>query len=144
MARILSVFLALFIASAAVAAPVENRQLGNLDCNVDRFKIVTGLIQTGSALKKIDTTNPDTATAVAAAQAGLSSAGDAIKNIALALVTGKAAPGDARTAVSQGLNDTRSALDGIDDPTVTDSVAAAQTLLQGAIDDGNAVIADCK
>ncbi|KAJ7087532.1 hypothetical protein B0H15DRAFT_886099 [Mycena belliarum] len=146
MARTLSVFLAFFIASAAVAAPVENRysQLGSLQCNIDRFKIVTGLVETGSAVKKIDTTNPDTATAVAAAQAGLSSVGDAIKNIALALVTGKAAPGDARTAVSQGLNDTRSALEGINDPTVTDSVAAAQTLLQNAIDDGNAVIADCK
>ncbi|KAJ6521664.1 hypothetical protein DFH09DRAFT_1192525 [Mycena vulgaris] len=144
MARILSVFLAVFIASAAVAAPVENRGLGSLTCNVDRFKIVTGLIATGAAVKKIDTTNPDTATAVAAAQAGLTAAGDSIKDIALALVTGKAPPADARTGVSQGLNDTRSALEGITDTTVTDSVAKAQSLLQAAIEDGNDVIADCK
>ncbi|KAJ7689674.1 hypothetical protein B0H17DRAFT_1134812 [Mycena rosella] len=144
MARILSVFLALFLAFAAVAAPVETRQLGNLQCNIDRFKIVTGLVETGSALKKIDTTNPDTATAVAAAQTGLTTVGDAIKDIALALVTGKAAPTDARTQVSQGLNDTRSALEGITDATVTASVASAQTLVQGLIDDGNGVIADCK
>ncbi|KAJ7931043.1 hypothetical protein B0H13DRAFT_2263954 [Mycena leptocephala] len=143
MARILSVFLALFIASASVAAPVEQRGIGSLSCNVDRFKIVTGLISTGSAVGKIDTTDPATATAVAAAQAGLKAAGDSIKDIALALVTGKAPPADSRTGVSQGLNDTRSALESITNPAVSASVAAAQTKLQAAIDDGNDVIADC-
>ncbi|KAJ7114552.1 hypothetical protein C8R43DRAFT_1039297 [Mycena crocata] len=144
MARMLSVFLALFVASAVVAAPVEQRQLGNLACNIDRFKIVTGLIATGSAVKAIDTTDADTATAVAAAQAGLKTAGDAIKDIALALVTGQDAPASSRTGVSQGLNDTRSALEGITNPAVSATVAAAQTKLQAAIGDGNAVIADCK
>jgi hypothetical protein len=57
--------------------------------------------------------DPATATAVAAAQAGLKAAGDSIKDIALALVTGKAPPADSRTGVSQGLNDTRSALESI-------------------------------
>jgi hypothetical protein len=38
------------------AAPVEQRGIGSLSCNVDRFKIVTGLISTGSAVGKIDTT----------------------------------------------------------------------------------------
>ncbi|KAJ7843773.1 hypothetical protein B0H14DRAFT_3139511 [Mycena olivaceomarginata] len=144
MARILSLLLAVFVASAAVAAPVEQRQIGSLTCNIDRFKIVAGLVSTGNAVGAIDTTDPDTATAVAAAQAGLKAAGDSIKNIALALVTGQPAPADARTGVSQGLNDTRSALDGITNTAVADSVAAAQTKLQAAIDDGNAVIADCK
>ncbi|KAF8209074.1 hypothetical protein K438DRAFT_1930031 [Mycena galopus ATCC 62051] len=143
MARILSLFLALFIASASVAAPVERRQIGDLACNVDRFKIVTGLVSTGSAVGKIDTSDPATATAVAAAQAGLKSAGDSIKDIALALVTGAAAPADAPTGVSQGLNDTRSALESITNPAVNASVAAAQVSLQSAIDDGNAVLADC-
>ncbi|KAF7342386.1 hypothetical protein MVEN_01827600 [Mycena venus] len=144
MARIFSLFLALVIASASVAAPVEQRQVGDLSCNIDRFKIVTGLISAGSAIGKIDTTDPDTATAVAAAQAGLKAAGDSIKDIALALVTGKTAPADARTGVSQGLNDTRSALDSITNTAVSDSVAAAQSKVQAAIDDGNDVIADCK
>ncbi|KAJ7164346.1 hypothetical protein C8R46DRAFT_998097 [Mycena filopes] len=146
MARMLSVFLALLIASASVAAPVEQRQLGDIACNVDRFKIVTGLISTGAAVGKIDTTDPATASSVAAAQAGLTTAGDAIKDIALALVTGKAAPASSRTGVSQGLNDTRSALEGITEyvPTVNATVATALSTLQAAIDDGNAVIADCK
>ncbi|KAJ7265753.1 hypothetical protein C8J57DRAFT_1330496 [Mycena rebaudengoi] len=144
MARILSLFLALIVASASVAAPIEQRQLGNLACNIDRFRIVTGLLSAGSAIGKIDTTDPDTATAVEAAQAGLKAAGDSIKNIALALVTGQAAPADARTGVSQGLNDTRSALESITNTAVSDSVQAAQSKVQAAIDVGNDVIADCK
>ncbi|KAJ7165597.1 hypothetical protein C8R43DRAFT_1104199 [Mycena crocata] len=144
MARILSVFLALFIASAAVAAPIEQRQLGNLACNIDRFKIVTALASTGGAVKKIDTTDPATATAVAAAQAGLTSAGDGIKTIALSLITGKAAPADARDQVKQGLLDAQTALTGITDAAVADAVTAAQTKLAGAIADGDAVVADCK
>ncbi|KAJ7442591.1 hypothetical protein B0H11DRAFT_2236696 [Mycena galericulata] len=143
MARFLSLILALFIASASVAAPLEHRQIGDLACNVDRLKIVASLVESGSAIGKIPTTDPATATAVAAAQAGLTTVGDAIKDIALALVTGQAAPADSRTGVSQGLNETRAALAGITNPAVNTTVAAAQALVQTAIDDGNAVIADC-
>ncbi|KAJ7499711.1 hypothetical protein FB451DRAFT_1549253 [Mycena latifolia] len=144
MARILSVFLALFIASAAVAAPVEQRQIGNLQCNIDRFKIVTTLAATGSAVKKIDTTNNATATAVKAAQAGLSSAGDGIKTIALSLVTGQAAPAAARDQVQQGLLDAQTALTSITDATVNATLADAQSKLASAIQDGDDVVADCK
>ncbi|KAJ6459986.1 hypothetical protein C8R45DRAFT_1030229 [Mycena sanguinolenta] len=143
MAPIFSLFFVLFIASASVAAPVEQRQIGSLACNIDRVKILAGLISTGSAVGQIDTSDPATATAVTAAQAGLKAVGDSIAQIALALVTGAAAPADARTAVSQGLNDTRSALESITNPAVNASVAAAQSELQTTIDDGNAVIADC-
>ncbi|KAJ6558216.1 hypothetical protein B0H19DRAFT_1070758 [Mycena capillaripes] len=143
MARFSSVLFALFIASAAVAAPVNQRGLGSLTCNVDRFKIVTTLAATGLAVGKIDTTNPDTATAVAAAQAGLTSSGDGIKSIALALVTGGSPPADARDQTKQGLLDAQTALTGITDATVTDAVAAAQTKLAAAIKDGDDVVADC-
>ncbi|KAF7342580.1 hypothetical protein MSAN_02014700 [Mycena sanguinolenta] len=143
MAPILSLFFALFIASVSVAAPVEQRQIGDLACNIDRVKILTDLVSTGSAVGQIDTSDPATATAVAAAQSGLKAVGDSVAEIALALVTGAAAPADARTAVSQGLNDTRSALESITNPAVSASVAAAQSKLQTAIDDGNAVLADC-
>ncbi|KAJ7735134.1 hypothetical protein DFH07DRAFT_780143 [Mycena maculata] len=144
MARILSVFLALFIASAAVAAPVEQRQVGDLACNVDRFKIVTTLASTGSAVGKINGTDPTIATQVTAAQAGLTSSGEGIAAIALALVTGKDAPAPARIQVKQGLLDAQSALGNITDPTAAASVATAQTSLAAAIVDGNAVVADCK
>ncbi|KAJ7315129.1 hypothetical protein DFH08DRAFT_422497 [Mycena albidolilacea] len=138
-----SMLLALFAAAAATAAPVQQRALGSLQCNVDRFKIVTTLAATSGAVKNIDTTNPDTATAVATAQAGLSSAGDGIKAIALALITGGTPPADARDQVKTGLDDAQTALIGITDPTVSDTVAAAQSKLAAAIQDGNDVVADC-
>ncbi|KAJ7215348.1 hypothetical protein GGX14DRAFT_359577, partial [Mycena pura] len=94
-------------------APVEQRQLGSIQCNLDRVKILADLVQANSAVSAIDTSDAATGTAVAAAQAGLKKVNGAIENIALALVTGKAAPADARTAVSEGLNETRSALAGI-------------------------------
>ncbi|KAJ7367554.1 hypothetical protein DFH08DRAFT_828800 [Mycena albidolilacea] len=139
-----SVLLALFAASAAMAAPVhQQRGLGSIQCNVDRFKIVTTLAATGSAVKKIDTTDPDTAAAVSAAQAGLTSAGDGIKTIALALITGGTPPADARDQVQKGLTDAQTALTGITDDTVTDTLAAAQSKLADAITDGDDVVADC-
>ncbi|KAJ6544227.1 hypothetical protein B0H19DRAFT_1170003 [Mycena capillaripes] len=139
MARFSSVLFALFIASAAVAAPVNQRA----SCGVDRFKIVTTLAATGLAVGKIDTTNPDTATAVAAAKAGLTSAGNGIKDIALALITGGSPPADARNQTQQGLLDAQTALSGITDDTVTADVASASSKLAAAIQDGDDVVADC-
>ncbi|KAJ7788334.1 hypothetical protein B0H14DRAFT_3577108 [Mycena olivaceomarginata] len=103
-----SMLLALFAAAAATAAPVQQRALGSLQCNVDRFKIVTTLAATSGAVMNIDTTS----------QAGLSSAGDGIKAIALALITGGTPPADARDQVKTGLDDAQTALIGITDPTV--------------------------
>ncbi|KAK7053791.1 hypothetical protein R3P38DRAFT_2852171 [Favolaschia claudopus] len=141
MARFSSILLALFVASAAVAAPVQQRALGSLQCNIDRLKIVTNLALTGAAVGKIDTTAADAATAVTTAQAGLKSAGDGIKTIALSLVTGSAPPAEARDQVKQGLLDAQTALSGLDN---TDSkVANAQAKLASAISNGDDVVADC-
>ncbi|KAJ7667097.1 hypothetical protein B0H17DRAFT_1252110, partial [Mycena rosella] len=129
------------------SAPIEQRQVGDLQCNIDRFKIVTSLAATGSAVGKIDTTyvhDPATAAAVTAAQTGLSSAGDGIKTIALSLVTGQAAPATARTQVQQGLLDAQTALTGITDATVNATLADAQSKLASTIQDGTAVVTDCK
>ncbi|KAF8173799.1 hypothetical protein K438DRAFT_1728277 [Mycena galopus ATCC 62051] len=141
-----SVILALFAASTAMAAPFDRRlSLSSVfsACNVDRFNIVTTLASTGSAVGKIDTTDPATATAVTAAQAGLTSAGDGIKTIALALVTGGTPPADARDQVKSGLANAQTALSSITDPTANATVADAQGKLAAAISDGNDVVADC-
>ncbi|KAJ6465946.1 hypothetical protein C8R47DRAFT_45735 [Mycena vitilis] len=144
MARFSSMLLALFVATAAVAAPVNPRAgLGSVQCNIDRAKIVVTLALTGAAVKKIDTTDPATATAVTTAQAGLTAAGDGIKQIALALVTGGAPPADARDATKQGLLDAQTALTGITDATVNATLADAQSKLAAAIQDGDDVVADC-
>lgn len=81
---------------------------------------------------------------MAAAQAGLTSSGEGIAQIALALITGQTAPAAARLQVKQGLLDAQSALGNITDPTATASVAAAQSKLADAITDGDNVVADCK
>ncbi|KAJ7661535.1 hypothetical protein DFH06DRAFT_375740 [Mycena polygramma] len=145
MARFSSMLLALFVATAAVAAPLNQQRagLGSIQCNIDRAKIVVTLATTGAAVKKIDTTDPATATAVTTAQAGLTAAGDGIKQIALALVTGSAPPADARDATKQGLLDAQTALTGITDPTVNATLADAQSKLAAAIQDGDDVVADC-
>ncbi|KAJ6549798.1 hypothetical protein B0H19DRAFT_1031434 [Mycena capillaripes] len=150
MARILYVIWALCLALLTVAAPLQQRQVGNLQCNINRFKIVTSLASTSTAVGKIDTTDPATASAVTAAQAGLTSAGAGIKTIALSLVTGQAAPASARDQVQTGLLAAQTALAGITDanpsfsPTATAAVTAAQNQLTTTISDGAAVVADCK
>ncbi|KAF7354679.1 hypothetical protein MSAN_01381600 [Mycena sanguinolenta] len=127
-------------------APFHSRRtsLANIvPCNINRFKIVTTLASTGAAVGKIDTTNNDTAAAVTAAKAGLTSAGDGIKTIALALITGGSPPAAARDQVQTGLNNAQSALSGITDPTVSTAVADAQSKLAATIQDGQGVVADC-
>ncbi|KAJ8093188.1 hypothetical protein PM082_020673 [Marasmius tenuissimus] len=136
---------ALLAASASLAAPavsVESRQIGNLACNVARFKIVTGLVKTGNTLKKVDTTDPAAAEAVTTAQGGLKSAGDGIKAIAAALITGQAAPADARDQVSAGLQTAGDALTALQ----SDDTAVQDTLkqLEAAGNAGADVLANCK
>ncbi|KAF7349113.1 hypothetical protein MVEN_01433500 [Mycena venus] len=144
MARVLSVLLALCLAFFAVAAPLQQRQVGDLQCNINRLKIVASLASTTTAVGKIDTTDPATASAVTAAQAGLSSASDGIKTIAQSLVTGQTAPASARDQVGAGLLAAQTALTGITDPAAATAVTAAQNQLTTTIADGKAVVADCK
>ncbi|KAJ7481003.1 hypothetical protein FB451DRAFT_155668 [Mycena latifolia] len=144
MARILSILLALCLALFTVAAPLQQRQVGDLQCNINRLKIVSSLASTTTAVGKIDTTDPTTASAVTAAQAGLTSASAGIKTIAQSLVTGQAAPASARDQVQAGLLAAQTALAGITDPTTTAAVTAAQNQLTTTIADGAGVVADCK
>ncbi|KAJ7028360.1 hypothetical protein C8F04DRAFT_1119789 [Mycena alexandri] len=143
MARLFALF-TLLVAAVATAAPLGNRAgLGSIKCNIDRFKIVTSLAATNLAVKQIDTSDNDTATAVGTAQTGLSSAADGIKTIALNIITGQTPSADARTQVQNGLNDAQTALTGINDSTASAAVASAQTKLAATIQDGNDVVADC-
>ncbi|KAJ7736457.1 hypothetical protein B0H16DRAFT_1573842 [Mycena metata] len=144
MARTLSVLLILCLAWFTIAAPLQQRQGGDLQCNINRLKIVNSLASTNTAVGKIDTTDPATASAVTAAQAGLTSASAGIKTIAQSLLTGQAAPASARDQVQAGLLAAQTALTGITDPTATAAVTAAQNQLTTTIADGAAVVADCK
>ncbi|KAF7318182.1 hypothetical protein HMN09_00326400 [Mycena chlorophos] len=139
MARILSIFVALMVASSSiVAAPVSQRALQG--CGLDRFNIVSSLAETGIALAAIDKSDPATAAAVKTAESGLTSSGEGIAQIALALVTGGAPPASARNQTQQGLLDAQTALQSINGTDVSDAL----TKLSAAIQDGNDVVADCQ
>ncbi|KIK55776.1 hypothetical protein GYMLUDRAFT_175090 [Collybiopsis luxurians FD-317 M1] len=144
MARIiftaLSVLLALFV-FLADAAPLKSRQIGDLQCNAARLKIVSDLAQTNGLLDKVSTADPATASAVTTAKSGLTSAGDGIKTIAAALLTGQQAPADARNQTAAGLETASTALNGLNstDPAVSNTISK----LNEAISAGNSVVADC-
>ncbi|KAF8212607.1 hypothetical protein K438DRAFT_1662168 [Mycena galopus ATCC 62051] len=143
MVRILSVVCTVFLAAFAVGAPLGVRQVGDLQCNEDRLATVSGLAATTAAVKKIDTTDPTTASAVTAAQAGLQSASQGIAGIAKALVAGQTAPAADRTQVGAGLTAAQTALTGINDPAASDAVTTALGKLSDTITAGQGVATNC-
>ncbi|ESK87502.1 hypothetical protein Moror_2052 [Moniliophthora roreri MCA 2997] len=138
---LLSFVFALF-ALTVRAAPLQTRQIGNLQCNLARLSIVKNLAQTGNRLNQVDTTDPAVADAVTTAQGGLQDASDGIKTIAGALLTGQTAPAAARDQVASGLQTANDALVGLNsaDPAVADTLDK----LSAATDAGNKVVATCK
>lgn len=124
------------IASFRLVVPIESRQVGDLQCNIDRLSIVAALAKTVSDVKTVASagsgyalnflpghfclsltfntcSDPAVTSATTAAQGGLSSATQGIETIAGALLTGKTAPADARTQVQDGLTTASTALSSI-------------------------------
>ncbi|EJD51804.1 hypothetical protein AURDEDRAFT_111405 [Auricularia subglabra TFB-10046 SS5] len=140
---------ALFFVGQSAAVPLRARQLGNIQCNLARLRIVGALASTTKTVEKLTDQAADDATASSAADdalTGLDSAADGIKTIALSLISGQNAPADARDQVGAGLTQAKTALDSItsDDATVAATVAKAQKSLDKAIAAGNDVVAQCK
>ncbi|KAI0701852.1 hypothetical protein BC835DRAFT_1264633, partial [Cytidiella melzeri] len=89
------------------SATLVGRQIGDLQCNINRFQIVTALAEMGgtlAALKGQSASDPATSAVVATAQSGLNTANAGVATIAKAIITGQAAPAAARTQVENGLN----------------------------------------
>ncbi|KZV91354.1 hypothetical protein EXIGLDRAFT_719417 [Exidia glandulosa HHB12029] len=144
-----ALFATVFFVGSAAAAPLQSRQVGNLQCNLARLRIVGALASTTGTVEKIsDATADDDVTASAADDAltGLDGASSGIKTIALALVSGQTAPADARDQVEAGLTQAKTALDSISstDDAVTAQVTKAQKSLDKAISAGQDVVAECK
>ncbi|EMD36804.1 hypothetical protein CERSUDRAFT_83818 [Gelatoporia subvermispora B] len=145
--------IAFFYAAAIVgamlvgAAPLNSRQIGDVQCNVNRLLIVGdlgGLKNTLSTLSK-QVTDPTSNAAVQEAATDVSGAQSAIGVIAAALLTGQDAPAAARDQVAGNLTSAQSALSSV---TTSDSAAAstlqkAQTQLTDAINAGEGVVNDC-
>ncbi|KAJ6450904.1 hypothetical protein C8R45DRAFT_1223956 [Mycena sanguinolenta] len=144
MVRILSMAVSLFVAACATAAPMQRRQTGDLDCNLARLKIIFDVAGTQQLVSQINTTDLDTASAVAVAQTGLQSVNSAIQMILGAIFSGQTAPASFRDQVSAGLDLADSALSNITDPNLNSTVTAARTRLLTAGADGDMVVAACK
>ncbi|THU97854.1 hypothetical protein K435DRAFT_662040, partial [Dendrothele bispora CBS 962.96] len=135
-------------------APLQRRQVGNLQCNIARLQTVSGLVATQKAVNEmasaagrqvLGSDDATTASAVSDAQAGLSSAQAGIATIAKAIVSGQNAPAAARGQVGDGLTQAKSALESITstDSAVTSALQDAQTKLDGTISAGEQVVSDC-
>ena len=112
------------------------RQIGNLQCNIDRLSTVTNLAKTTTAVQNLASagarsdlphfkllhltevltrpfcsfSDPAVSAAASSAMTGLQSAQQGIQTIATALLSGQTAPADARTQVGDGLTAAGSAL----------------------------------
>ncbi|KAI0643803.1 hypothetical protein C8Q79DRAFT_915070 [Trametes meyenii] len=134
--------------SAAPAYSIAARQVGDLQCNLDRLSIVADLAAMQGTLKSLATkaADPDAASGVQAAQTAVSGAGGAIGVIAKALFSGQTAPADARDQVQGNLTAAHDALTGISssDADTTAGVNKALTQLGLAAQSGEGVVKNCK
>ncbi|KAI0316887.1 hypothetical protein OF83DRAFT_1172480 [Amylostereum chailletii] len=146
-ATVVSVVVAASCAVFVHAAPLQTRQIGNLQCNIARLQIVTDLSKTSDAVKQLSTQVTGTdADSVATAQAGISGAQTAIGGIAKALFTGQAASADLRDQVAGNLTSATTALNSISstDPTTSSTLSNAISLLGDSTSAGEQVVAQCK
>ncbi|KAJ6551632.1 hypothetical protein B0H19DRAFT_1236723 [Mycena capillaripes] len=143
MVRLVSCFFTVCLAIYAAGAPLQQRQVGNARCQLDRVKIVASLKATDATISKIPITDPATASAVSTAQAGLESASNAIQAIGADLQNGLNASASDRNNVFAGLTAAQTALSGITDVTANATVTAALTRLSKTLDAGKAVVANC-
>jgi hypothetical protein len=97
--------------------PMEERQIGDLQCNIARLKTVGALGKAVKAVKALaaQANGTSDATNIATAASSLASAQEGIKTIAGAILTGKTAPASARTQVGDGLENALAALGNVTD-----------------------------
>ncbi|KAF8215120.1 hypothetical protein K438DRAFT_1660002 [Mycena galopus ATCC 62051] len=143
MVRISSVVFSLFVAACAVAAPMQRRQIGDLDCNLARLQLLFNIKATQNTLNTMNATDLHTQSAVAVAQAGLTNATNVIQGIFGALSSGQLAPAASRDQTVLALNHANASLAMIKDPSLNATVAAAMSTVLAAGNQANAVGADC-
>ncbi|KAL0564028.1 hypothetical protein V5O48_018028, partial [Marasmius crinis-equi] len=114
----------------------------SLQCNIARAVIITDLQDTALLLEKINISNDTVAKAVDDAKEGVKTAGEGIKNILTALISGETPPADGRTQVDKGLGIMRTALTGLNS-TETD-IKTTLEKVEDTIAAGNEVVATCR
>ncbi|KAI0690562.1 hypothetical protein C8T65DRAFT_745764 [Cerioporus squamosus] len=144
-------FTALMFAHAAPTTPTR-RQLGNLECNIDRGEIVFHVAQLASTASSLANAtglvamNNSADLDISALQSGAFGAGGAIKQILLALVNGDTADPGLRDQVGGNLTTVLTALSDLNstDPTASALLAQANTQLTNAVLAANGVVNNCK
>ncbi|KAL7284632.1 hypothetical protein ACG7TL_001928 [Trametes sanguinea] len=158
LAFVFSSFLAGAQVFGAPAREIVARQIGDLQCNVDRLSIVAGLATTQGTLKKLSqdlaqsnvrsspASDPTSAASVQSAADSISGAQGAIGVIAKALLTGQTAPAEARNQVLGNLtaaHDTLAAINSTDS-TASATLQKALSELNDSAEAGNGVVNNCK
>ncbi|KAI0356983.1 hypothetical protein OH77DRAFT_1400029 [Trametes cingulata] len=134
---------------AAPAGDIAARQIGNLQCNIDRLSIVAGLADTQKTLKTLSTelaSDETAASSIKSIQDNVSGAQGAILVIGKALLTGQKAPAEARDQVLGNLTAAHDALTAINstDTTAAADLQKALTQLTNAQLAGQGVVNNCK
>ncbi|KAH9885282.1 hypothetical protein C8Q73DRAFT_660125 [Cubamyces lactineus] len=151
MARFFALVLAvssLLVGTQVFAAPARDlvaRQIGDIQCNVDRLSIVADLAAMQNTLKKVQTDVASDAAASSSVQTAIDSidgAQGAIGVIAKALLTGQTAPAEARTQVQGNLTAAHDALTSI--TSSSPDLQKALTQLGNAETAGEGVVNNCK
>ncbi|PAV20190.1 hypothetical protein PNOK_0512400 [Pyrrhoderma noxium] len=132
-----------------VNAELSRRQIGDLQCNLDRLFIISSVSQTVSNVKKLASagaSDPAVTNATTTALGGLDSAQQGIDTILQALFQGQTAPADSRNQVGLGLQTAQDSLNSINstDTAVTSALSDAQSTLHNAELAADAVVANCK
>lgn len=145
---ILSLYV-LNVFSMPLNGDLSRRQIGDLQCNLDRLAVIASVGQTISNIQQIasvGSSDPAVTNATTTALNGLSSAESGIQTILEAIFAGQKAPADARDQVGDGLTVAQNALDSINstDPAVTSAVSTAESSLHDAEVAADDVVDNCK
>ncbi|TCD63659.1 hypothetical protein EIP91_005139 [Steccherinum ochraceum] len=152
LSRVGTTFFALLALTATVvgAAPshLSARQVGGLQCNIDRVQIAGSIFQALITTKNLTeelSSDPVGSAAMTNVTAGLYEVIEGFAAIATAIFTGSKAPSDARDQVGEGVVTAFTAANQINstDPAVVANVAQLKDELIAANTAGDDVVQDC-
>ncbi|THH17992.1 hypothetical protein EW146_g2915 [Bondarzewia mesenterica] len=131
----------------ATASPLARRQIGNVQCNVDRLEFVVGLQETSDQVDVLaaELGNTTFASAVTTAQEGIHATFIAADGIANAVFKNTTAPPELRGQVGGNITVIAQALSSINttDSAANTTLQQALTLLRGAAFAADSVVEDC-
>ncbi|PIL35028.1 hypothetical protein GSI_02815 [Ganoderma sinense ZZ0214-1] len=143
-----------FASSLVCAAPVAEiatRQIGDIQCNINRLSFVGDIAGLQITLKTLsaqtaDDRDPTASAGIQSVTNNISAVQSALGTIAEAILTGQAVPAEARVQVESNLAAAQSTLAEITsaDPAVTANLQNAKTQMQNVDLVGSGILVNCK